>query len=397
MPPNAEARLAALLATPWLRPVLAALPGARLVGGCVRDALAGLAPADIDLATPDPPERVIEHLAAAGLRALPTGLAHGTVTALSDGHPVEVTTLRRDTTTDGRHAEVTWTPDWREDAARRDFTINALSLSADGQVHDYFAGQADLAAGRLRFVGEPPRRIAEDTLRILRFFRFLARFGRDAPDAATLAAIQAGVPGLARLSPERVWSELKRLLEQPRAGEMAALMQATAVLDAILPNADPDRLRRLVALGAPADPILRLAALTPEPGLAVARRLNLSNAERDRLIALGAPPLSGLTDPAELRRLRTEAPASLLAGRAWLGGDPELAHRLLQTPQPLFPLEGRDVLALGVPPGPAVGKLLAAVRHWWLTDGAEAPRAACLIKLEEEFFFEKKNQKTSIR
>ncbi len=384
MPPDAEARLAALLATPWLGPVLSALPGARLVGGCVRDALAGLTPADIDLATPDPPDRVIERLSAAGLRALPTGLAHGTVTALSDSHPVEVTTLRRDQTTDGRHAEVVWTPDWREDAARRDFTINALSLSADGKVHDYFGGQADLAAGHLRFVGEPQRRIAEDTLRILRFFRFLARFGRETPDAATLAAIQAGVPGLARLSPERIWSELKRLLEQPRASEMAVLMQGAGVLEAILPGADPDRLRRLVELGAPADSILRLAALTPEPGLAVAQRLNLSNAERDLLIALGEPPLSGITDPAELRRLRVDASAKPLAGRAWLGGDANLARRLLQTPQPIFPLEGRDVLALGVAPGPAVGKLLAAVRRWWLEDGAEAPHGVCLARLKQE-------------
>ena len=384
MPPDAEARLAALLATPWLGPVLSALPGARLVGGCVRDALAGLTPADIDLATPDPPDRVIERLSAAGLRALPTGLAHGTVTALNDSHPVEVTTLRRDQTTDGRHAEVVWTPDWQEDAARRDFTINALSLSADGKVHDYFGGQADLAAGHLRFVGEPQRRIAEDTLRILRFFRFLARFGRETPDAATLAAIQAGVPGLARLSPERIWSELKRLLEQPRASEMAVLMQGAGVLEAILPGADPGRLRRLLEFGAPADPILRLAALTPEPGLAVARRLNLSNAERDLLIALGEPPLSGIADPAELRRLRVDASARPLAGRAWLGGDADLARRLLQTPQPIFPLEGRDVLALGVAPGPTVGKLLAAVRRWWLEDGAKAPRGDCLERLKQE-------------
>ncbi len=387
MPEPADPRLAALLATPWLAPVLAALPGARFVGGCVRDALAGLPAADIDLATPDPPSRAIERLAAAGLRTLPTGLAHGTITALSAGHPVEITTLRRDEATDGRHAEVAWTEDWREDAARRDFTINALSLAPDGTLHDYFDGQADLADGRLRFVGDPQRRIAEDTLRILRFFRFLARFGRHPPDEATLAAIQAGVSGLARLSPERVWSELRRLLEQPRAAEMAALMQTTAVLPALLPAADPARLHHLLELGAPPDPILRLAALTPEDAPTLAARLHLSNAERDLLIALRQPPLSAIADPAELRRLRVAAPAAALAGRAWLGGDPDLAERLLATPQPVFPLEGRDVLALGLPPGPAVGRALAAVRQWWIEDGAEASRDKCLERLKEAVLF----------
>ncbi len=383
MPPDAEARLAALLATPWLGPVLATLPGARLVGGCVRDALAGLPAADIDLATPDPPARVSERLGEAGLRVLPTGIAHGTVTAISDGRPIEVTTLRRDVSTDGRHAEVAWTLDWREDASRRDFTINALSLSPDGVLHDYFGGQADLAAGRLRFVGEPARRIAEDALRILRFFRFLARFSGNNPDQSTLAAIQAGVPGLAQLSPERVWSELKRLLGGPRAPEMVALMQQAGVLQALLPGSDPASLARLVGLGAPADPVLRLAALSPEDIRRLAARLRLSNAERDQVVALRRPLTIGNDD--DLGPALVDDPAAILSGRAWLKGEAGLATRLAGAERPVFPLEGRDALALGLAPGPGVGRALAQVRHWWILDtAATADRSACLVRLRQE-------------
>ena len=160
----------AILADPGLIAVLDALPRARLVGGCVRDTLVGRAVADIDLATPDPPDAIMQALARAGLRSVPTGLKHGTVTAISDHRGFEVTTLRRDVTTDGRHADVVWTDDWRVDAARRDFTMNAMSMAPDGTVFDYFDGQADLGAGHVRFVGDPAARIAEDYLRILRFF-----------------------------------------------------------------------------------------------------------------------------------------------------------------------------------------------------------------------------------
>lgn len=383
MPPSAEARLAALLATPWLGPVLAALPGARLVGGCVRDALAGLPAAYIDLATPDPPTLTAERLAAAGLRVLPTGLSHGTLTAISEGRPIEVTTLRRDLSTDGRHAEVAWTTDWRQDAARRDFTLNALSLSPDGVVHDFFGGQADLAAGRLRFVGDPAQRIAEDRLRILRFFRFLARFGSNDPHPATLAAIHAAVPGLAQLSPERVWSELKRLLAGPRAAQMIALMQQTGVLQAVLPGSDPARLARLVELGTPADPVLRLAALSPEDIRPLAARLRLANAERDQVIALRQPLTIG--DDGNLNQALADTPAATLSGRAWLKGEPALALRLAAAERPVFPLEGRDALALGLAPGPEIGQALARVRQWWiLQTGAGADKAACLDRLRQE-------------
>ncbi|RYI95615.1 MAG: CCA tRNA nucleotidyltransferase, partial [Acetobacteraceae bacterium] len=204
--------------------VLAALPGARAVGGAVRDALAGLALHDVDVAAPLPPEEIARRLTAAGLKVFETGLAHGTVTAVLAHEPVEVTSLRRDLVTDGRHAEVAWTEDWREDAARRDFTINAMSLSATGELWDYFGGRADLAAGKVRFVGEPAIRLQEDYLRALRFFRFQARYGRGAPDPVSMAAIRDAVPGLARLSIERVWMELKRLLAAPDPGAALALM-----------------------------------------------------------------------------------------------------------------------------------------------------------------------------
>ncbi len=187
-----------VLREPAVAAVLAALPRARLVGGAVRDALAGLPVADLDLATPDPPASVIDTLSRAGIRVVPTGIAHGTVTAIADGRPIEITTLRRDVATDGRHATVAFTDDWHEDAARRDFTINAMSMTPAGEVEDWFGGREDLAAGRVRFVGEASRRLAEDYLRALRFFRFHARYGSGAPDEEAVTAIAAAVPGLAR-------------------------------------------------------------------------------------------------------------------------------------------------------------------------------------------------------
>ena len=205
----------AFLAEPALVAVMAALPEARVVGGAVRDALAGRDVGEIDLATPRTPDQVTEALRASGIRAVPTGLSHGTVTAVAGGRGFEVTTLRRDVETDGRHAVVAFTDDWRADAARRDFTINAMSMTRSGDVFDYFGGIGDLRAGILRFVGDPATRIAEDYLRILRYFRFLARYAGGPADPAALAAIRAGVPGLARLSAERVWSELVRILAAP--------------------------------------------------------------------------------------------------------------------------------------------------------------------------------------
>ncbi len=386
----------AFLADPALQAVLAALPGARVVGGSVRDALAGLPVADVDLATPERPEQVTRRLADAGLRAAPTGLDHGTVTAVSGGRGFEVTTLRRDVETDGRHAHVAWTSDWQEDAARRDFTINAMSMRLGGpegcpkgcDVFDYFGGADDLVAGRVRFVGEASRRVAEDCLRVLRFFRFQARYGRGEPDPEAVAAVREGAAGLDQLSPERVWSELKRILAAPNPSASIALMDELGVLARALPEgAAPARLSTLVAAGAPADSLLRLAALLDGDAAALAERLRLSGEERDRLGALrrGPVPQPEMAD-SDLRRLLADEPAELLIGRVWLAGGAapawaELRARLAALPRPVFPLAGRDALALGAKPGPAVGRALAAVRAWWLAGGCAADRDACLAEL----------------
>ncbi len=372
------------LAEAGLRAVLAALPRARMVGGCVRDARLGRPVADVDLATPDAPEAVIATLRAAGLKAVPTGLAHGTVTAVAAHRGFEVTTLRHDLATDGRHAVVAFTEDWRADAARRDFTINAMSMTADGAVFDYFGGLADIAAGRVRFVGDAATRIAEDYLRVLRFFRFHARYGRGAPDAAALEAIRAGVPGLARLSAERVWSELKRILAGPEPAGTVALMRDCGVLTAVLPEAGQTTiLANVVAAGAPADPALRLAALIEGDGVAAAARLKLSGAEATHLVALRAAAApSDMADDDALRRALADVPKPVLVGASWLAGrDDALRARLAAMPVPVFPLAGRDLAAAGVPAGPAMGAMLRELRAWWLDGGCRADAGACRAEL----------------
>ncbi|PZR15179.1 MAG: CCA tRNA nucleotidyltransferase [Azospirillum brasilense] len=388
--------------------VLRALPGSRTVGGCVRDALAGRAIADVDVGVPLPPEVAVPLLRSAGLKVVETGLAHGTVTAIGGGEPVEVTSLRRDVSTDGRHAEVEWTADWREDAARRDFTINAMSMDAEGNLWDWFGGRTDLAAGVVRFVGDPATRLREDYLRALRFFRFQARYGTGAPDAAALAAIREAVPGLARLSAERVWSETKRLLAAPDPSGALLLMLDSGVLAAILPEAVPspselaavtDRITALgrgIAAGLPPDPVLRLAALLPPgargAGGRIARRLRFSNEERD--VLEGLTDREPLPDPApdddSLRRwlsLRDDTGAPIR--EAWLaelrdGRDrAALRARMAAMPVPRFPLQGRDALAMGVPPGPQLGRMLRMVEEWWREGGCRADAGACRMRLTE--------------
>ncbi len=381
--PALQADPPAFLADPALRAVLAALPEARLVGGCVRDALAGLPVADIDLATPEPPDSVMQRLCSAGLKAVPTGIAHGTVTAVALHRGFEITTLRRDVETDGRHALVAFTSDWREDAARRDFTINAMSMTPDGAVFDYFDGVADLRAKRVRFVGVAAERIAEDYLRVLRFFRFWARYGAGPPDRAATQAIAAAVAGLARLSAERVWGELRRILAADDPRGAVELMQTLGVLQAVLPEgAAPHRLAALTGCGAPPDPLLRLVALLDGDALALSDRLRLSGAERDRLIALRAAPAPPPdASDAALRRALAEAPRRVVEGRIWLaGGDAALLSRLAATATPEFTLRGRDLAAAGVPPGPAMGAMLSSLRDWWLDGGCSADPQAELAR-----------------
>ncbi len=394
----------AFLAEPAFAALLDALPEARVVGGAVRDALAGCPIADIDLGTRLPPAEVMAALQRAGIRAVPTGLDHGTVTAvlggpLGGGRSVEITTLRRDVATDGRHATVAFTDDWRQDAARRDFTINAMSMARDGAVHDYFGGIADLRAGVLRFVGDPAQRIAEDLLRVLRYFRFFARYAARPPEPEVRSALRAGIPGLATLSAERVWSELRRILAAPDPRTAIALMAELGVLDAVIPEgADPAALARLIGAGAPVDPLLHVMALLTGNVEKFADRLRLSGAERQRLLDLRATPVAGpQDDDAALRRLLADHERALLIDRTWLtdrswlvpdglAGAVQadwaaLRARLAGLPKPMFPLQGSDVLALGVPPGPRVGALLRATRDWWLVGGCVAGVADCRAEL----------------
>jgi poly(A) polymerase/tRNA nucleotidyltransferase (CCA-adding enzyme) len=363
----------AFLSDPALIAVLDALPEARIIGGAVRDALVDGPTADIDLATPRPPDDVARALAAAKLRAVPTGIDHGTVTAISGNRGFEITTLRRDVETDGRHAVVEFTDDWRADASRRDFTINAMSMTRDGRVFDYFGGIADLRGGGVRFVGDPAVRIAEDYLRILRYFRFYARYGRRPPDAATQAALAGGAASLTRLSPERVWSEIKRILLAPDPDASLALMQRLGILHAVL--SEVAALRPVAFL--PPDPIVRLAALRPASVEALADRLRLAGAERERLSALMHPALAETATDDDLRRALDETPADILVDRIHVhGGPPQLIARIKAMPRPEFPLGGKHLQEAGVAPGPRMGQLLRDLRSFWRDNGCTADDAA---------------------
>ncbi len=372
-----------MISLPGMDRVWDALPEARMVGGAVRDMLVGCPVADVDFASPLPPETVMQRARAAGLKAVPTGLAHGTITVVAEGRGFEVTTLRRDVATDGRHAVVEYTDDWREDASRRDFTINAMSAIRNGTVYDYFGGREDLAAGRVRFVGEAARRIREDYLRVLRFFRFYARYAQGEPDAEAVAAIIALREGVRSLSAERVWSEIKLILKATDPVAALRLMVQTGVLELVLPGADVERLALLVARGGPVDPLLRMAALGPGNVAAFAGKWRLSRGEEARLDKLMRREMPHPEDDdAVLRRALAVNEAAVLVDRSWLygGAGPEwdgLRTRLLGMARPVFPLQGRDLAALGIPPGPRLGALLREAQGWWLDGGCVADAEAC--------------------
>ncbi len=256
----------------------------------------------------------------------------------------------------------------------------------DGAVFDYFGGIGDLRAGRVRFVGDPAARITEDYLRVLRFFRFFARYGGELPDEPTASALRAGAAGFGRLSAERVWSELKRILSAPDPSGAVRLMAALGVLQAVLPEgADPDALERLIRAGAPTDPLLRASALITGDADAVADRLRLSAHEHDVIAGwrTGPVPRPQDDDPA-LRRLLADEPADCLIGRTWLADDGSPAWGMLRArlamPRPAFPLSGRDIVALGVPEGPRIGAMLRDVRDWWMAGGCLADYQACLAE-----------------
>jgi poly(A) polymerase len=391
--------VAHLTPQPWMtepaaRAMLAALGGSgRFVGGGVRAALLGRQWGVVDSATPLLPEQVMRRLEAAGIKAVPTGLAHGTVTAVAPPRHFEITTLRRDVETYGRHARVAFTDDWAADAARRDFTMNALFLDAEGNVFDPMGGLADLRAGRVRFVGDASTRIREDVLRLLRFYRFHAHYGRDEADAEARAACRALAPLLPSLSGERVAAELLKLLRAVDPVPTLRLMKDDGVLAVLLPEATRlDRLAGLVALEDAPDAIRRLAAPLERGAAEVAERLKLSAAERDRLIALGAPDAAiDLTaDEKAQRRLAYRRGIDLYRDQVLLAGAVTSAAERVRALLALaeawraikFPLRGRDVTALGIPAGPEVGRLLAEIEERWEADDFSADRRALLAELK---------------
>jgi poly(A) polymerase len=358
-----------------LAEILGAAEGAtRFVGGAVRDTLLGIDVADVDLATRLRPDDVLAHLKAAEIKAVPTGLAHGTVTAVLPDGPVEVTTLRRDVSTDGRHAIVDYTDDWREDASRRDFTMNALYADPlTGEVFDYFGGLDDLAARRVRFIGDPLQRIAEDHLRILRYFRFHARFG-DAPDAAGLDACTARANDLMALSRERIAMELKKLLVARSAVPVVRLMLNRGIFAPIIPEITADGTARLARLaeaeetsGIAPDPIRRLAAVLPQDAATadlIAVRLKLSNAERKRLAGALSPIDEPTIEGLAYRRGTDGAVDSLL-----LVDKPLDAARIAYWPPPRLPIGGGALVSRGVKAGPDVARLLREVERQWIAEG----------------------------
>ena len=347
----------------------------RLVGGAVRDQLAGVPVEDFDVATRLRPQQVQQRLEHAGIKAVPTGIDHGTITAVSQGQVVEVTSLRRDVSTDGRRATVAFTDDWREDAARRDFTINALFADPiTGEIFDYFGGLEDLEARRVRFIGSPLQRIAEDHLRILRFFRFHARFGSGTPQPEALDACTARANDLMALSRERIADELLKLLGLADPAATVHLMIDRGIFRPVLPEVDPDASSRLEALisaeqeaGIPADGLRRLAALLPyAPALVerVAARLKLSTKARKRLVCAAEARLEH--DPHELAyRLGTHCAVD----RLLLHGRSSDARQIANWPIPRLSLGGGDLIRRGVPQGPQVARTLRRIEDAWIAAG----------------------------
>jgi poly(A) polymerase len=364
--------------------VMAALGEARFVGGAVRNALLGVPVVDVDIAVPMPPQEALARLRSKNIKVVETGLDHGTVTAISGAHAFEVTSLRRDVETDGRHAVVAFTDDWAEDAARRDFTINALYAAADGEIFDYATGVEDLIAGKVRFMGDARARIAEDYLRVLRLFRFHAWYGKGEIDAEGLRAAALAKDKLKSLSAERIAKEMLRLLEAAHPVPVLRVMAATGILSLLLPGAlQLARLEKLAQLETenqfPADAVLRLAALLPDgdqSAPAVAGALRLSNAARDRLgQALGGEKIGAQISAAEARRLLYRIGAASFKDKVMLqwAGAPQstgawkmLLEMASRWERPRFVLTGRDVMQAGIPQGPDVGRVLAEVENWWV-------------------------------
>jgi tRNA nucleotidyltransferase/poly(A) polymerase len=386
---------------------------ARIAGGAVRDALIGRPVSDIDVATTTTPDETMRRAKAAGFKPIPTGFEHGTVTVVAGARTYEVTTLRADVETDGRHAKVVFGRDWQQDAERRDFAINALYAEADGTVIDMVGGVADLEARRVRFIGDPENRIREDCLRILRFFRFFAWYGSGRPDAQGLKACARLKEGLDRLSAERVWSELKKLLSAPDPSRAMLWMRQAGVLSRVLPESEKwgiDTIHPLVRaesdLGWPADPLLRLEAIVPpdaERMAALAARLKLSNADSARLTNWAQSPLPkhDTSEGAAARLLYHCDPQGLIDRlRTALAGARARAvesnealveaagyARLLKLTEswnrPVLPLRGADLEALGFQRGLRLGETLKALETEWIESGFRLDRDVLLARAAE--------------
>jgi poly(A) polymerase len=374
---------------------------ARVVGGAVRNALIDMPIHEIDVATTALPEEVVRRVQAAGFKAVPTGIAHGTITVVIDKHPFEVTTLRQDVETYGRHAKVAFGRDWRADAERRDFTINALSVARDGAVYDYVGGLADLAARRVRFIGDPGKRIAEDYLRILRFFRFHAAYGTsDHPDGEGLAACIAGRDGLDRLSRERVRMEIMKLVVAPHAVPTLIAMTdaglALRVLGGVSFLAAFENMAKVEgAIGEAPDPVRRLGALAvmvAEDAERLWQKLRLFNAEHERLASMaeGWRRMSPRFGEEQARALLYRLGPNAFTDHALLGWarSPASANdaewrALASLPQrftaPVFPLKAADFIKRGVAKGPALGAALAAAESAWIAAGFPGDKVALAV------------------
>lgn len=376
---------------------------ARFVGGCVRDALANRRVTDIDIATPLTPDQVIARLERHEIFYAPTGLKHGTVTALVEGHPFEITTLRLDVQTFGRHAEVAFTDDWTADAARRDFTFNAMSATLEGDIFDPFGGVEDLRLGQVRFVGDAEARIHEDVLRILRFFRFYAHFGQGAPDTAALAACTAAAAQIKTLSAERIRQEIFKLLESDRCPMVWQLMLQAGIIPQFLPQATQIKtLERLVQLehstNNPPFALRRLSSLLKVQAGDVkntVQALRLSNDQSAYLLKMKDPAhhISLQAWQRDVKRhvyrLGSDVVRSLLllAAAETEEAAPFLALYRTATSfrAPRFPLTGEDVMNIGYAPGPDIGRILGLIEEWWLQQDFQPGRTECLHRLESEF------------
>jgi poly(A) polymerase len=380
----------ALLAGPGVSRIFEVFDGGgeetRIAGGAVRDALIGRLAKEVDFATTALPDEIVRRAAAAGLKSVPTGIEHGTVTVLVDGRPFELTTLRRDVETDGRHARVAFGRDWAEDARRRDFTINGLFLDSAGTVHDFVGGGKDIAARSVRFIGDARTRIREDYLRILRFFRFTAGYGGGAPDPEALSAAITERGGLDHLSRERIRAEVLKFLMAPRAAEIAKVMADAGLFGPVLGGvARPRRLKRMIEIAPESDAVLRLGALAlfiEENAERLDERLRLSKDETARLRNMAARPvLTSTASDGEKKELLYRLGAAAYRERVLFAAAGEeadmsgvLAFAGAWTP-PKYPIAASDLIARGVDKGPRLGALLRRIEEDWIHAGFPPDKA----------------------